>query len=67
MGYFWSLLDRHTGTGSARTNSPMDWMQATPPNTTRRTAYFTAMAPTMDAKTLNPSVPPNSASLERSG
>ena len=30
-------------------------------------AYFTAMAPTRDSKILNPSVPPNSGSLERSG
>ena len=29
--------------------------------------YFTAMAPTRDSKILNPSVPPNSGSLERSG
>ena len=44
----------------------MDWMQAKPPKDAA-TAYFTAMAPTMDSKILNPSVPPSSGSLERSG
>ena len=37
------------------------------PQKIRRTAYFTAMAPTRDSKILNPSVPPSSGSLERSG
>jgi hypothetical protein len=71
MGYFWSLLDRNKDRQTRAGFAPYalsDGLDAgKTPKKTRRNAYFTAMAPTMDSKILNPSVPPNSGSLERSG
>ena len=71
MGYFWSLLDRKRRIDARAPSAPHelpDGLDAgKTPKKRRRTVYFTAMAPTMDSKILNPSVPPSSASLERSG
>ena len=67
MGYFWSLLDKHASESSAAFELSDGLDAGKTPKKMRRTAYFTAMAPTMDSKILNPSMPPNSGSLERSG
>ena len=70
MGSFWSLLsvtaNANRSCVSVR-NPAMDQMQDSIRHKNKAGAYFTAMAPTRDSKILNPSVPPNSASLERSG
>ena len=64
MGPLWSLLHKHNATESCSSarNSRTDQMQDK-----QWMAYFTAIAATSDSKTLNPSLPPNSGSLERSG
>src|SRR5216683_551552 len=63
-----------SGVSSAQLQTRGASQYATPPSIrcidsgmTKAGAYFTAMAPTRDSKILNPSVPPNSGSLERSG
>jgi hypothetical protein len=61
-----SYINTTSSQSCGYTQVAMDMMQDKTSKTTRM-AYFTAMAPTRDSKILNPSVPPSSGSLDRSG
>ena len=67
MKYSWSLLPKPYFKRKLRANSPNGLDAGSPKKTPGNLRYFKAMAPTMDSKILNPSVPPSSGSLERSG